>query len=464
MSGFVFIDVQDKSERTKSRARHHAALVVHRRKRSAPVLHRQERADIAIPSTKEDLKRTSSSSAERSTVEDGTAAKSNSQKGGITTAFTRSLQRTKHKDRGDKALVHRWRVGAPVKIKPPSDDLKIEFVLSESFNWMMGQYTFPWSPLVRLNPDIFDTDNQLEIFRESFYIVCDLVEMGKVNAAFIVLRHALDAVPQLLREPHPELLFSLVELAYGISLGNSPALHARIKPHVAEMASVMLGAKHPLTVLLKSEFDVTLKTHVTELVFRCIIDTLSKTFGDNAYQTLVQQFGRSQFYARTGRGVEGQRLMADLLEQWKQMYGPDSILSRLAELELNLMCLQQYPWENQSLQAQVNNAMLRIEVMSGIYENKFTGRPSALRAPGRAPVKLALAQWFLQHKHYTFALHSYQQSTSGSAAGASISDPSLADRISDVVEAALRETLSRSSHIFILPSQAPVQDSVVTTI
>jgi hypothetical protein len=125
---------------------------------------------------------------------------------------------------------------------PTGDDLKVEFVLRQSFNWMLAQYSFPWSSLVDEDPNIFDMDNKLEIFRETFYIVSTLLELKKVNSAFAVLKETLDAVPDFLRDKHPQLLFSLVELAYGINMPKSSVLHAKIKPHVAE---VILGHDHP---------------------------------------------------------------------------------------------------------------------------------------------------------------------------------------------------------------------------
>ncbi|KAL6250811.1 hypothetical protein RBB50_003114 [Rhinocladiella similis] len=156
-----------------------------------------------------------------------------------------------------RVLLPQWRCVAPLAlVQPGADDLKIEVVLRKSFDRILGRYTCRWSSLVEHNPRILDMDNTLEKFRETFYIVSNLPDLDEVNAAFAVLNATLDTFPQLLRENHPELLFSLVELAYGLSMPNFCALHAKIKPHVAEMASVILGSDHPFTVLLRMELSI----------------------------------------------------------------------------------------------------------------------------------------------------------------------------------------------------------------
>ncbi|KIW50787.1 hypothetical protein PV05_09574 [Exophiala xenobiotica] len=456
MSNIVFIDVQDKSNQSKTRARHHAAVVVNRRKRLASIQNHQRNSAPTAQGL--DAQSEDEHDPEWETIPTSDAPSLGRSRSALIT------QRSSERRRSNNTIPsrHRWRIGPPTTIMSTGDDLKVEFVLSQSFNWMLGQYSFPWSSLVKENPNIFDMDNKLEIFRETFYIVSTLLELKKVNAAFAVLKETLDAVPDFLRDKHPELLFSLVELAYGINMPNSSVLHAKIKPHVAEMASVILGHDHPLTVLLRSDFDRRLRTHVTEVVFSCIIDSLSKTFGESAYQTLVHQFGRSQFYARTGRSEEGQRIISKVVDNWNSLYGPDSILSRLAELQCNLMQLQRQTCHDVSLQAQINNIKWRIEAMSGVYRNKFTSKPSpALWQADRSSRKLRLARWFLQHEHYTFALHCYERSMLDAQAESLSPFSSLADSISNIVEISLQGDLLGGDHVHIIPSQAPMSESMI---
>jgi hypothetical protein len=462
----MFVDVQDKSGFNRNLIRRHAAEDAHRKKRLTDVFRyqnqigRQKTLPLRPAKKKPELKQNHTS------IEDETDKELLPIRNPAPSRRARpprGRQRDRRRD-PKTALTFRWRVGNPTAFRPPTDDLKIEFVLNESFNWMIGQYTSSWSSSVQRNPNVFDLNGEVEILREAFYVVTDLLEIQKTAAAFAVLKHTLDAMPAIFQDPHPELLFTLVELAYGINMTGATDLHAKVRPHVAELASTIMGTRHPLTILLKSKFDVALQTHVTELVFKCIVDTMSKTFGKVAYQTLVQQMGRSQFYARTGRGIEGQKLIAEVEEQWRWQYGTDSALARLAELELCLMRLQDCHSSEPALEAQANNAMLRIEVMAGVYSSKFTDQPSnryqvgAQFRPG-----MALAHWFLQNKRYTFALHCYERAKRmrvNDMAGQSSQRP-LADLIADTVTSALSDVLRRPGDLSILPSQAPTEQSVL---
>ncbi|KIW64937.1 hypothetical protein PV04_07237 [Phialophora macrospora] len=466
MPEILFIDVQDKSGLNRNVIRRHAAEDAHRKKRMTDVFRHQSQVARQKPLSLRPAVQSRKSEQADTTVEDETGDELQIAQDAPPDrqVYQPPARKTRQVRDLKAAMTLRWRAGNPTAIKPPTDDLKIEFVLSESFNWMMGQYTSSWSSLIQRDPKVFDLNGEVEILREAFYIVTDLLEVGKTAAAFTVLKHTLDSIPAVFRDPHPELLFTIVELAYGINMAGATDLHAQIRPHVAELASTIMGKTHPLTILLRSEFDVVLQTHVTELVFKCIIDAMSKTFGKIAYQTLVQQMGRSQFYARTGRSKEAQKLIAEIQEQWKHQYGKDSALARLAELELCLVRLQSSSNPEPSLEAQANNAMLRVEIMAGIYSNKFTDKTANHpRVGDQSPLKMALAQWFLQRKRYSFALHCYEGAkrslNNGGPDGVAMRP--LADLIADTVAGALADMLWRPGNLLILASQAPMQESVL---
>ena len=221
----------------------------------------------------------------------------------------------------------------PINIIPPDDLRQIELVLTQASNWMVGKFDSSWGSSVRRDPVVYDFDNGVEIVREAFFLVADLITMGKTGFAFQLLNCLLDIMPDLLKEPHPELFFFLVELAAGINLRAVPTVHARVKAHAASLASIMLGDEHPITILLKCKFGQD-SEHVAELVFACILNTLSSTFGPRSYQTLCQQFGRSQFYSSTGRKKLAQHLVSEVKQSWKDVYGLDSALACVADLEL----------------------------------------------------------------------------------------------------------------------------------
>ena len=467
MPKILFVDVQDKSGLNRDIVRRHAAEDAHRRKRSSDIFRyhnlaaRQKVLPLLPARNYPGNEQDRTAADEEETGEEALPVRNpaHSHRGRPPQVSHRARIRDPR-----TAMMLRWRAGKPNVsiIRPPADELKIQFVLNESFSWMLGQYTSSWSSSVQHDPDVFDLNGEVEVLREAFYVVTDLLELGKTASAFKVLKHTLDAMPAIFQDPHPELLFTLVELAYGINMTGATDLQAQVRPHVAELASTIMGIQHPLTILLKSEFDAVLQAHVTELVFKCIVDAMSKTFGKAAYQTLVQQMGRSQFYARTGRGIEGQRLIAEIKEQWRSQYGADSALARLAELELCLMRLQD--GAEPALEAEAHNAMLRIEVMSGVYSSKFTDKPLKAHHSGAQPRSgMAVAQWFLQNKRYTFALHCYERAKRMGMphrAGRS-HDTSLADLIADTVTDALIDVLQRPGKLLILPSQAPAPGNVL---
>ncbi|KIW20929.1 hypothetical protein PV08_01508 [Exophiala spinifera] len=452
MTSIIFINVQDVSDHSKARARQHAATVYHRRKRLTGCRHYQK-ASRSRTDGDADLVKDEPVSQGRMMV--------TRRRPDLTSTMSTAPERPRIDNAGVSAPP--WRCTAPTTIKSVADDLKIEAVLRISLDWMVGQYNCRWSSLMEHDSGLLDMDNKLELFRETFYIVSDLLDLNKVNAAFAVLKVTLDTFPRLLQEIHPELLFSLAELAYGLSMPNSSALHSKIKTHVAEMTSLILGSDHPFTILLNMEFVGELRSHVTEVVFKCITDSLGRTFGKTAYQTLVHQFGRSQFYARTGQVEEGKKIMGQVLDTWKCLYGPDSILARLAELEYNLLGLQRQRLHDLSLDAQISNIMCRIESISGICNNKFTDQsPSNFQGIERASGKLRLARWFLQNKRYTFALHCYDRSTLRSGADSSQAISSLADTISNIVETSFKDGSTQIEGGYIVPSQAPIDTSVAT--
>lgn len=457
----VFIDALDNSRNNQTRVKRHVANSTHKRKRLANIVrYRNAEASASGNAASTGILETLPSL--ENAVEES-APSNRPVKGNSVVANGRDAGARPRRKQENKAVMIRWRLPNPQTLTPKGDQLKIELVLTQSCNWMFGQYTYPWSVLIRRDPTVYDQNNRIEIFREAFYIVSDLISLQRVDAAFRVLKSTLDAVPGLFRDSHPEILFSLVELASGINMPGADFLHAKVKAHIADMAEVVLGTQHPLTILLRSEFDTAPKSHVTELVFKCIIDALSKTFGQNAYQTLVQQMGRSQFYARTGRERDGQKLITRVMKEWQAQYGSDSVLARLAELELNLMRLQECHDPNPSVEAETNNSMLRIEVMTGVYSNKFTEQPKSTEIQlDRSSRTLALAHWFLLKKRYTFALHVYGRRIGESAAecipNPDNQDKSLADKIADIVEEALSDVLSSPGTISMLPLRASLND------
>jgi hypothetical protein len=212
----------------------------------------------------------------------------------------------------------------PASVVPPDELKQIELVLAKASSWMKGKFDSTWRSSFQQDPVVYDFDNGVEIVRESLFLVADLVALGKTPSAFEVLNGLLDMMPDLLRHPYPELFFFLVELSAGVNLHRVPLVHAKVKQYTATLASIMLGESHPITTLLRCKFGPAGDQYVAELVFACILDTLKATFGPSAYQTVCQQFARSQFYSATGQRKLARSLMSEVQQKWADTSGPDS--------------------------------------------------------------------------------------------------------------------------------------------
>lgn len=385
MSDLVFIDVQDQSRYAQRQVKSHVASGTHRQKRL-----------VAISEYRRDADRHDEHSGIHNFDSDTATSNTN----------VPDLQQL----RGLREGQGRWKLPSPssTSVGASVDDAQVQLLLLQSSHWMQHQYKHCWSVQMQHDPSVYDLNTSLETFREAFYIVSDLLALDKVRSAFEVLNYTLDSVPDLLREPHPELLFALLELASGINMPTTSTLHATVKIHLADMARAMLGAQHPATLLLTTEFDSARRDHLTQLLMRCIINTLSATFGSDAYQTLVHQMGQSQFYIKAGYATLAQKTISNVLSRWREQYGDDSALSRLAMLELTLMRLQTCQGDPSPFEAEVNNSMQWIEVMSGISGSQPTGVlfPNISSSDPCSKTR-TLARWLLLQKRYALALHVY---------------------------------------------------------
>ncbi|KIV91881.1 hypothetical protein PV10_06372 [Exophiala mesophila] len=385
MSELVFIDVRDQSGQNQRQVKSHVASGTHRQKRLVAIEQYQKNADRDDEqSASQDL----SSEATTSNID------------------VSGLQQPQDPTQDQYSV----EVPSPslTSVKASSHETHVQILLQQSSNWIQYQYRHFWSVKIRQDPLVYDLNTSIETFRESFYIVSDLLAMGKVNPAFEVLKYTLDSVPDLLRNPHPELLFALLEVASGINMPAAINLQSKVKTHLADMARVIFGMKHPATLLLTTDFESSSRNHTTQLLMACIINTLSMTFGSDAYQTLVHQLGQSQFYMRAGHATVAQETISNVLRGWMEQYGDDAALSRLAMLELSMMRLHACHDDPIPFEAEVTNSLQWIEVISGISGSQPTGILFPESSPASPDLRTkTLARWFLLRKRYTLALHVY---------------------------------------------------------
>ena len=347
MATLTFVDFQGDHNRNQSRIRSHAAKLRYRRERAATAKFAKEKH---LP----ELSSSFSALPENAPVE-------------------ASIFLDKRQDHKlvQQHLIRRSPALLPPTILPPEELKQIELILSQTSSWMKGAFDALWRPSVQQDPVIYDFDNGNEIIRESLFIVSDLVALKKTAPAFEILNCLLDIIPEVFRDPHPDLLFLLVELSAGISLNSAPLIYERIKTYVANLASIMLGELHPLTILLKCKFGAGIDRKATELVSACILDNLATTFGPCAYQTIAQQFFLSQFYSNSGKTELARHLMLDVQKQRIKTHGCESALARVAQYELSKINFRRQAKANWSEHIEQTEKMLQVEEAIGIRSNKL---------------------------------------------------------------------------------------------
>ncbi|KIW94666.1 uncharacterized protein Z519_04643 [Cladophialophora bantiana CBS 173.52] len=93
-----------------------------------------------------------------------------------------------------------WRISQspplPGRIDPPDRVRKIDIVLQQAFNWTQGSVSASWNAQIQNYPYIFDIDRWVNLLRDSFLIVSDLLERGQTHLAFRALNDTLDTIPQ----------------------------------------------------------------------------------------------------------------------------------------------------------------------------------------------------------------------------------------------------------------------------
>jgi hypothetical protein len=107
-----------------------------------------------------------------------------------------------------------------VPLPVPNEQRHMELVLAQTSTWVQATYHNSWQSSIKHDRLIYDFDNGIETLRDSFLLVSDLVAMQNNQAAFKALNLVLDVVPNLLKNPHPELLYVLIELGAGVIMEN----------------------------------------------------------------------------------------------------------------------------------------------------------------------------------------------------------------------------------------------------
>ena len=221
MSNITFIDFHDGKDAKRSRIKSHAQSARYRRERMLAAQQHRWRigaytAKAAGPVTPDPEPHLDESRFETEGSESSTLS-------GPSTPRRKKNQRKKVKRRTPPRLpTPPTRSPSPICVALPNEQKNMEIILSQASDWIQGTYNTSWSSHIKQDRLVYDFDNGIETLRDSFLLVSDLVLMNKHAAAFDALNHVLDIMPGLLRNPHPELLYCLLELGAGTTLQNVP--------------------------------------------------------------------------------------------------------------------------------------------------------------------------------------------------------------------------------------------------
>lgn len=360
----------------------------------------------------------------------------------------------------------RWRVAQsppplPGRIDPPDRVREIDIVLQQAFNWTQGSFSASWNSQIQNYPYIFDIDRRAEVLRDSFLIVSDLLELRQTTLAFRALNDILDSIPRYFVNAHPSLFLCLVELCLGTNMPRAPvALQKKVKEHVAEIARVVLGPSHPISVLLSLSFSSGDRLYISELVIKCLTDAMVNIFGEDGYISRFYEIAAAQNYAQTGRIREAEFLFTKVINRVSLQFGSETAFAGHMEFELSKI-YQQSPSGPPSfsprtlLEDDPHPAFLKVERAFDAY---ILDRASQLQRQSPGAVELTIPAWridlarcLFHRRRFALALHLYG---SGCFEELSFYNPQvidsadilLADRVADTVRCAfLLEGMNESA-------------------
>lgn len=312
-----------------------------------------------------------------------------------------------------------WRISQshplPGRINPPDRVRNIDIVLQQAFNWTQGSSSASWNDEIQNFPYIFDIDRRVELLRDSFLIVSDLLEQGQTHLAFRTLNDILNTIPRYLVNAHPSLFLCLLELCLGINMPQAQAtLQNEVRAHVAKVAQVMLGPNHPISVLLSLPLPGEDPLYICGLVIKCLRDAMVNIFGEDGYQTRFYEIAAAQNFAQTSRIREAEFIFTKLINRISLYFGSENAFTGYMEFE-RAKLYQHWPSSSlthftpSSVKNDPNPAFLKVERAFDAFNLGYTlhiQQESPEAAPLEIPIwRIDLARYLFHRRRYALALH-----------------------------------------------------------
>jgi hypothetical protein len=361
-----------------------------------------------------------------------------------------------------------WRISQspplPGRIDPPDRVRKIDIVLQQAFNWTQGSFSASWNAQIQNHPYIFDYDRRVELLRDSFLIVSDLLERGQTHPAFRILNEILDTIPRYLVNAHPSLFLCLVELCLGMNMPQAQAtLQNKVRAHVAEVAQVVLGPNHPISILLALPLPSGDPLYICGLVIKCLRDAMVNIFGENGYQTRFYEIAAAQNFAQTSQIREAELIFTKLINGISLQFGSEAAFTVYMEFERDKLyqqspssSLSQFP--PSSIKNDPDPAFLKVERAFDAYNLSLAlqmQRQSPEAAPLEIPTwRIDLARYLFHRRRYALALH---LCGIGSFDELSFYSPQVIDSVDFLLADRVADTLRDAFHLQAKPTTLPAE-------
>ena len=238
-------------------------------------------------------------------------------------------------------------------------------------------------------------------------------------------------------------------------------LQNKVRAHVAEVAQVVLGPNHPISVLLALPLPSGDPLYISGLVIKCLRDAMVNIFGENGYQTRFYEIAAAQNFAQTSQTREAELIFTKLINGISLQFGSEAAFTVYMEFERDKV-YQQSPSSSlsqftpSSVKNDPDSAFLKVERAFGAYNLSLAfhmQRQSPEAAPLEIPTwRIDLARYLFHRRRYALALH---LCGIGCFEELSFYNPQVIDSVDILLADRVADTLRDAFHLQAKPTTFP---------
>ncbi|KIX95368.1 uncharacterized protein Z520_08885 [Fonsecaea multimorphosa CBS 102226] len=229
-----------------------------------------------------------------------------------------------------------WRIGmAPSAVMTLSkEDSQIEQILIQTSTFYTSKFESSWFRQVHESRCSLDTGS-VENFSGSITTAAGLLAIGRIDSASSILSRVLPTLSDLLILQPPKLYYVLAELSLDASSNELGRLRSQVKRFAAAASLTILGASHPITMLLQLTLtNADQRLRLRELIQRKIHELHEQLFSATSNETTGHYWYLARVLAQLGRLDEAARILTQIIPIWENTHGINSLLPVTGLLEL----------------------------------------------------------------------------------------------------------------------------------